>query len=44
MFKNYTIMYKLDMALNNLQWLMCDQTKPRFGFGFPSKHVAIAKF
>ena len=25
----YINMYKLDFALNNLQWLICHQTKPQ---------------
>ena len=28
LFKNDTNMYKEDLALNNLQWLICHKTQP----------------
>ena len=31
-------MYKIDLALNNLQWLMCHKTKPN---QTTSKHINI---
>ena len=27
-------MYKLDLALNNLQWLVCHKTKPNLDYAF----------
>ena len=34
-------MYKTDLALDNLQWLICHKTKPNFNQEIPLKKMSI---
>ena len=36
-------MYKLDLALNNLQWLICHETKPNQSLIVSFTHTVIIK-
>ena len=35
------ICIKMDLALNNLQWLICHKTKPKFGVASEIKQATI---
>ena len=35
-------MYKEDLALNNLQWLICQRTQPNYIFDFGLAPVSVA--